>query len=72
MSVFQIGEGFVLLLAALRSIPTGLLRGRLASTAPGRWQLFRHVTLPLLAPWLLLLTSATSWSPRRTLSPPPI
>ena len=34
--------------------PGGALRGRRPSTAPGRWQRFRHVTLPLLLPILLI------------------
>ena len=55
MSLFQIGEGFVLLLAALRSIPPDYYAAGSLDGA-GRWQLFRFVTLPLLAPWLLLLT----------------
>jgi multiple sugar transport system permease protein len=55
MSLFQIGEGFVLLLAALRSIPPDYYDAGSLDGA-GRWQLFRFVTLPLLAPWLLLLT----------------
>ena len=55
MSVFQIGEGFILLLAALRSIPPDYYAAGSLDGA-GRWQLFRHVTLPLLAPWLVLLT----------------
>jgi multiple sugar transport system permease protein len=55
MSLFQIGEGFVLLLAGLRSIPTDYYAAGSVYGA-SRWQLFRHVTLPLLAPWLVLLT----------------
>jgi multiple sugar transport system permease protein len=55
MSLFQIGEGFVLLLAALRTIPrdyydAGALEGA------GRVQLFRFITLPMMVPWLFLLT----------------
>jgi multiple sugar transport system permease protein len=55
MSLFQIGEGFVLLLAGLRSIPADYYAAGSIYGA-GRWQLFRYVTLPLLAPWLVLLT----------------
>ena len=55
MSVFQIGEGFVLLLAGLRGIPPDYYAAGSLDGA-GRWQLFRHVTLPLIAPWLVLLT----------------
>ncbi len=55
MSLFQIGEGFVLLLAALKSIPPDYYSaGKLDGAGP--WRLFRYVTLPLLAPWLVLLT----------------
>jgi multiple sugar transport system permease protein len=55
MSLFQIGEGFVLLLAGLHS----LSRDYYASAAvdgASRWQMFRWITLPLVAPWLALLT----------------
>jgi multiple sugar transport system permease protein len=55
MSLFQIGEGFVLLLTALRHIPQEYYDAGSIDGA-GRWQLFRFVTLPLLAPWMLLLT----------------
>jgi multiple sugar transport system permease protein len=55
MSLFQIGEGFVLLLAALRSVPPEYYQAGSLDGAD-RFQLFRFVTLPLLAPWLLLLT----------------
>jgi multiple sugar transport system permease protein len=55
MSLFQIGEGFVLLLAGLRSIPRDYYDAGMVEGA-GRVQLFRFVTLPLMAPWLLLLT----------------
>jgi len=54
MTLFQIGEGFVVLLAALAGIPRELYE---AATADGadRWQRFWHVTLPLVTPWLLLV-----------------
>lgn len=54
MTAFQIGEGFVVLLAGLQNIP----REYYASAAidgGNAWQQFRHITLPLLAPWLFLL-----------------
>lgn len=55
MALFQIGEGFVVLLAGLQNIPREYYQT--ASLDGGnRWQLFRFITLPLLAPWLLLLT----------------
>ena len=40
----------ITLLAGLQTISPSLLRSRGASTAPRRWQQFRHVTLPLLTP----------------------
>ena len=54
MSLFQIGEGFVLLLAALRSIPADYYAAA-AVDGGGAWRVFRHLTLPLLWPWLTLL-----------------
>lgn len=55
MSLFQIGEGFLVLLVGLRGIPRDTYE---AATVDGgsRTQQFRWITLPLLAPWLLLLT----------------
>jgi multiple sugar transport system permease protein len=55
MSVFQIGEGFVVLLAALRGLP-GEYFDAGAVDGAGRWASFRYLTLPLLLPWLALLT----------------
>ncbi|MCI0520937.1 MAG: sugar ABC transporter permease [Chloroflexi bacterium] len=55
MSLFQIGEGFVVLLAGLRDISPECIDSAKVDGA-NRWQLFRWVTLPLLAPWLTLLT----------------
>jgi multiple sugar transport system permease protein len=55
MSLFQVGEGFVLLLAALRFVPREYYQAG-ALDGASRWQLFAWVTLPLIAPWLLLLT----------------
>ena len=55
MSLFQIGEGFVLLLAALRTIPRDYYDAAAVEGA-GRLQSFRFITLPLMAPWLFLLT----------------
>ena len=55
MALFQIGEGFVVLLAALHDIPDEYYQ--VAQVDGGsRWQVFRYVTLPLLRPWLVLLT----------------
>jgi multiple sugar transport system permease protein len=54
MSLFQIGEGFLVLLAGLHEIPHEYYET--ASIDGGnRWQMFWRITLPLLAPWLLLL-----------------
>jgi multiple sugar transport system permease protein len=53
-SLFQIGEGFVLLLAGLQYAPQDCYDAA-AIDGAGRWQVLRHITLPLLAPWLLLL-----------------
>jgi multiple sugar transport system permease protein len=54
MSLFQIGEGFVLMLAALRQIPVEYYEAaRIDGASPSRC--FWHITLPLIAPWLLLL-----------------
>ena len=55
MSLFQIGEGFVVLLAGLHDIPDEYYAAA-AIDGGNRWQMFRLITLPLLAPWLLLLT----------------
>ena len=53
-ALFQIGEGFVVLLAGLREIPEDRQHAA-ALDGAGRLATLRHVTLPLLAPWLLLL-----------------
>jgi multiple sugar transport system permease protein len=55
MSAFQIGEGFVVMIAALRSIPRDTYDAGAVDGA-GAFGLFRYLTLPLLVPWLLLLT----------------
>jgi multiple sugar transport system permease protein len=55
MSLFQIGEGIVVFLAALQDIPHDYYQAA-AIDGGSRWQMFRFITLPLLAPWLLLLT----------------
>jgi multiple sugar transport system permease protein len=52
---FQIGEGFVVLLAGLQTIPKSFYESARVDGASG-WQTFTRITLPLLAPWLLLLT----------------
>jgi len=55
MSLFQIGEGFVVMLAALHDIPRDYYQSAVIDGAT-HWQSFRYVTMPLLAPWLALLT----------------
>lgn len=55
MAAFQIGEGFVVLLAGLQNVPEEYYHSA-ALDGGNRWQQFRFITLPLLAPWLLLLT----------------
>lgn len=54
MGLFQIGEGLVVLLAALQTAPPELDEAA-ALDGAGTLERFRHLTLPLLAPWLLLL-----------------
>jgi len=55
MSLFQVGEGFVVVLAGLQSIPR-YLKDAARVDGAGRWLTFRHVTWPLLLPWLLILS----------------
>jgi multiple sugar transport system permease protein len=54
-ALFQIGEGFLVLLAGLRTIPDECHHAA-ALDGAGAGATFWHVTLPLLAPWLLLLS----------------
>jgi multiple sugar transport system permease protein len=54
-ALFTMGEGFVVVLAGLRSIPAECYQAS-AIDGAGRAAMLRHITLPLLAPWLLLLT----------------
>ena len=55
MAAFQIGEGLVVLLAGLQDAPDEYYDAT-AIDGGNRWQMFRWITLPLLAPWLLVLT----------------
>jgi multiple sugar transport system permease protein len=55
MAVFQLGEGFVVVLAGLQSIPRSFYELATVDGASG-WQCFWKITMPLLTPWLLLLT----------------
>lgn len=53
--LWAIGEGFLVSLAALHDLPAGLEDAARVDGASA-WGVLRHVTLPLLAPILLLLT----------------
>ncbi|MGI8976114.1 MAG: carbohydrate ABC transporter permease [Thermomicrobiales bacterium] len=54
MLSWQFGEGFVVCLAALSDIPTAVLdQARIDGAGP--WTQFRTITLPLVAPYLLVL-----------------
>lgn len=55
MSLFQIGEGFVVILAALQSVSRSVYEAAKVDGASA-WQTFWHITLPLITPWLLILT----------------
>ncbi len=55
LSLWQIGEGFLVSLAALQDIPDSVEDAARVDGANG-WQRFFHITLPLMAPILLLLT----------------
>lgn len=55
VTFFQLGEGFVVLLAALRYIP-GEVHDAARVDGANRWQIFESITLPLLTPWLVLLS----------------
>jgi multiple sugar transport system permease protein len=54
MSLFVIGEGFVILLVTRQGLPTELYDLAALEDATA-WGVFRRVTLPLMAPILLLL-----------------
>jgi multiple sugar transport system permease protein len=54
MSLFTIGEGFVILLVTRQGLPTELYELAALEDATA-WGVFRRVTLPLMAPVLLLL-----------------
>jgi len=54
MALLQIGEGFVVLLAAMQSVPQTLYEAAAVDGA-GPWQSFWRITLPLIWPWLFLL-----------------
>ncbi len=55
VGLFQIGESFVVLLVGLHNIPLEY-HEQAKLDGGGVWQRFRYITLPLLFPWLLLIT----------------
>lgn len=55
MAAFQLGEGFVVFLTGLQDVPQAYYDAA-ALDGGGWWWVFRAITLPLLAPWLLLNT----------------
>lgn len=54
MAGWQVGEGLVIMLAALRDIPAELYDAVVVDGA-GRWAKLRHLVLPVIAPTFLLL-----------------
>lgn len=56
LSLFTIGEGFLVAMAARRLIP-GELYEMAATERAGPFTTFRHITLPLMAPALFLLAA---------------
>ena len=54
MSLFTIGEGFVILLVTRQGLPSELYELAALEDATA-WSVFRRITLPLMAPILLLL-----------------
>ncbi|WBB81054.1 sugar ABC transporter permease [Micromonospora sp. WMMD882] len=56
MSVFTIGETFLVLLAARRALPADVYEMAAIEDATG-WDVFRRITLPLMAPVLGLLVA---------------
>ncbi len=56
MATWQLGEGFIILLASLKDIPVELHEAA-AMDGAGAWSRFRHITLPLILPRLMLLTA---------------
>ena len=54
MSLFQIGEAFVILLIGLQDVPPEV-NAAAAVDGSSTWQTLRHITLPLLLPWIALV-----------------
>jgi multiple sugar transport system permease protein len=55
MSLFQIGEAFVILLIGLQDIPPEVSAAAAVDGSSAR-QTVQHITLPLLLPWIALVT----------------
>jgi multiple sugar transport system permease protein len=55
MSLFQIGEMFVILLIGLQDIPPEVNAAAVVDGSSAR-QTLQHITLPLLLPWIALVT----------------
>lgn len=55
MSLFQIGEAFVILLIGLQDIPSEVNAAAVVDGSSAG-QTLRHITLPLLLPWIALVT----------------
>jgi multiple sugar transport system permease protein len=56
MAAWQLGECFVILLAVARNVPDQIYEASTLDGA-GAWAAYRHITLPLLLPSLLLLAA---------------
>lgn len=56
MGLFLIGEGFLIALAARRAVP-GELYDMASASGAGPWARFARVTLPIMAPALLLMAT---------------
>ena len=54
MSLLQVGEGFVVLIAARQMVPAEVYEAAAVDGA-NLWQAFRRITLPLIMPWVFLL-----------------
>lgn len=54
MSLMQVGEGFMVLIAAQQMIPNALFEAAEMDGAK-RWQVFWHITLHLILPWIMIL-----------------
>lgn len=55
MSLFTIGEGFIVMLVGLQNIPLAYYESAEVDGATN-WQAFWRITFPLILPWILLLS----------------